>query len=193
MRPEQYDPASSEWTATGGWSVVCSGACDVDVPMWHFAYRASGPEISSSETFRLVHMRSEGKPIELLVAPGSRSRRAAGIVLTSVGGLATRTGGILLGAGLLVNTAGRINGGPGNDADYYAGGSVAVVGVAALISGIVLLVSGGTTVTFRDDAAVSTGEKADDTWLRLPVRHEGGAWIETSSSGMTVPLVSGAF
>ena len=130
---------------------VCTAPCDriIDATQGDEFY-FSGKGITRSERFSLVDVSGD---ISAHVHPGSEGMRTAAVVGVVTGTLLTLVGGATLASGLAWNAS--------NDADSHAAASTAAatggvllgVGVAALVTGVVLMVSSSTTYELHSTSA----------------------------------------
>jgi hypothetical protein len=129
---EQQNPTGDRFVS------MCLAPCDRPYSIGR-TYRIAGNDVRASEPFVL-----QGKPGSTVTVHYSEAKHATGVVLTEVGVLVTIVGGLTLFGGVF----GSCSESGGEDActTYrwltYTGGALAIVGVTAIVSGIVLMVQG---------------------------------------------------
>lgn len=123
---------------------VCTSPCDeVFDAATGESYTVKG-EFSSAPSFTLVGRTGD---MELTVSPGSRGARVGGIVLTAVGGGGILGGGMLALLGALAQSDANATGvDNSNSALVTPGLAVAGLGAAALVIGIVVIVTNKTEI-----------------------------------------------
>jgi hypothetical protein len=120
------------------WTRVCAAPCDRPFAIG-MTYRIAGDDVRETMPFVL-----EGKPGATVTLHFSESKHATGSALVQAGVIVTIVGGLTL----VGSVFGSCSESGGEDActNYqwltYTGGAVAVVGVAAIISGVVLMIQG---------------------------------------------------
>jgi hypothetical protein len=119
-------PGGTATAAGVSYTMACVWPCNKRLDR-QAMYFVSGRGVTESESFVLP----QGDRVRLDVDAGSKSKRAMGIILTPLGITAAVVGGALMAV-----------------EDYRTTGAViGVVGLAALIPGIIFLATSGTTVT----------------------------------------------
>jgi hypothetical protein len=121
------------------WQVVCKSPCDTSVQLGG-EYRIGGEGVTASSPFAL-----HGPSTELRVDAGAHEIRRAGIYLAIIGFLAAAAGGVFL----AVQAIRPPEGGGLGTGGYVAIGAAAAGGALGL-TGVGLIVGGGTSV--RDEA-----------------------------------------
>jgi hypothetical protein len=120
------------------WIRVCAAPCDRPFPIGK-TYRIAGEDVRESPPFVLA-----GKAGSTVTLHFSESKHDTGKTLVEGGVIVTLVGGLTLFSGLF----GSCSDSSGSDecSSYhwlaYTGGALAVVGVTAIVSGIVLMVQG---------------------------------------------------
>jgi hypothetical protein len=180
---EGSDEARLEQDATGrgGWQQVCSAPCDMQLPN-DKDYRITGGGMKSSRVFHLAGHTGDHETVT--VSPGSKGWLVVGIVLLPIAGLTMFVGLIAGLVGSFAEAAGDRNG-----AGLASGGWTAFgVGTAALIGGIVLIVSNAKTGISQDVQAAQTGLLLrSDAWKNVP----RPTWKEASPLDKALPPVVG--
>jgi len=130
------------------WSPVCTSPCRAAV--WAGAeYRIAGPGVKRSEPFVIA---PSDAPLLLRANPGSLESWIGGLILTPVGGATVAFGALYYGMQEVCvedcNQASKEK----QDA-RAAATTVMVIGAAAVVTGIVLIVANQTTVTQTDFAS----------------------------------------
>lgn len=120
------------------WTRVCAAPCDRPFAIGK-TYRIAGKDVRETTPFVL-----EGKPGATVTLHFSETKHATGSALVQAGVIITIVGGLTF----IGSVFGSCSEEGGGDActNYqwltYTGGAVAVLGVAAIISGVVLMVQG---------------------------------------------------
>jgi hypothetical protein len=169
------------------WAPVCAAPCDFLVPL-EGEYRITGRGLRSTKPFVLVG--ETGQRINLEVEPSSQGGFVGGIVLGSVGVVSVITGTVLwlLGAAC---SGGACSVGDTSDNGTYstmetAGVVLSVTGAAALVGGIVLLVSNihSTSRQTLAEWLPHMPRSSEVGWHGMPRRDEGSV-----DSPMVLPKV----
>jgi hypothetical protein len=120
------------------WIRVCTAPCDRPFPIGR-TYRIGGDDVRASTPFVL-----SGKPGSTITLHFSESKHSTGKALVEGGVIVTLVAGFTLFGGLFGSCSD--SGGSDECSSYhwltYTGGALAVVGVAAIVGGIVLMVQG---------------------------------------------------
>jgi hypothetical protein len=120
------------------WIPVCLAPCDRPYSLGK-NYRIAGNDVRESDTFVL-----EGKPGSTITLHYSAAKHATGAALTEAGVIVTILGGLTMVGGVFGSCSDV--GGEEACTTYrwlaYTGGALAVVGVATIISGVVLMAQG---------------------------------------------------
>jgi hypothetical protein len=168
------------------WTTVCAAPCDVPLPLDR-DYRVSGEGIRNSRVFRLEA--NPGQRVIISVSPTSKGAFAGGIALTSVGAGGIVVGLVMVLVGLVNNcvTSVTCEQNQSNAPLEEAGASVALIGLGAMVAGIVLFatnIHSRATPTLAElmPAPVARPETA---WLKAPVWHDSPR--ESSIAPATVP------
>jgi hypothetical protein len=181
-------------TGSGDWRIVCQAPCDRQLSNAK-DYRITGGGMKNSAVFNLRGQQGDHETVT--VSSASKAWFVVGIVLVPVGGLVTLVGLMVGLVGSLVSTAAtspsdRVSG----DNMAHAGWITAGIGVAALVGGIVLIVSNARTSAAQDVASAQTGLLLQsDAWKRMPMP----TWKDASStekslpSIVSVPVLNGRF
>jgi hypothetical protein len=165
------DEARLQQDATGNadWRTVCSPPCDQPLPTGP-DYRIDGAGLKTSSVFKLSG--GQGDRVTLTVGAGSKAWFIVGIVATPLGGLVTMIG-------LLTGLVGTLGESVATGAQRQEVGSIASagwaifgVGAAALVGGIVLLVSNSKTTAAQDVSAAQGAALV--THRPLPTWREAG-------------------
>jgi hypothetical protein len=161
----------------GTWETACEGPCNVQLPL-SAEYRIAGENgLRQSSSFHLPGQ--AGDHVIITLSGGSKAWLVTGIVVTSVGGL-----GMLVGS--LVALAGSLSGGffgciggncgpPSNsngDSVAAAGWATALVGAAAAVGGIVLIIHNARTGVAVDLTGTQSARVQGDAWAHVPTWHE---------------------
>jgi hypothetical protein len=120
------------------WTAVCAAPCDRPYSIGR-TYRIAGNDVRESDSFVL-----EGKPGSTITLHYSAAKHTAGAALTEAGVIVTILGGLTLVGGVFGSCS--EDGGEEACTTYrwltYTGGALAVVGVATIITGVVLMAQG---------------------------------------------------
>jgi hypothetical protein len=178
----------------GEWTTVCSGPCDMALPMGN-DYRIAGGSIRPSGVFHLSG--APGDRVTINVNPGSKAWFVLGIVGTSLGGAVALVGlfvGLIGSVGVTVSPTGstdRQNWQGVENAGWVTFG----VGAVAVVGGILLI-----TGNARTSAAPEAGPPQQaallaqgDAWKKVPTWREATPEQKALPPVMGVPLWSGRF
>jgi len=126
------------------WTVVCRASCDRDLPL-AYEYRINGSNVRTSEPFRL--QAQPGQRLTLEVNASSESAHSVGIVLVAASPILLATGFFYVVAGSLGGAVGCDPGQTcnGNSTATTGGAVLMGTGLVALIAGIALIASNGST------------------------------------------------
>jgi hypothetical protein len=180
----------------GNWSVACMAPCDAELPLAN-DYRITGEGIRSSRVFRITAM--AGQHVVINVNPASKGGFTGGVVLTSIGPVVFFIGAIVWLVGeaeaSLYSTDSSDNGlssGQSNGKGAETtGGVMMLVGLGALVGGVVLIV--GNSHTKQSQEVVQPPAHAGADWLRLPTWHEAVGPERSIPVAPAVPLFSRSF
>jgi hypothetical protein len=203
------------WVVTGGmgsaevrsfadarWTPACAAPCDKSLPIDN-DYRITGPGIRTSKTFRLS-VRA-GEKVSIAVNAGSKGGFIGGIVLLGIGGAGVIIGLTVALVGAAESATESYNPVTGNftqnnngSGTETAGWIIALVGAAAAVVGVVLMVNNGKTKETQEQIAKGPASPAwdhgpggrEDAFLRLPTWHAKDA-VESAIPRVTsLPVVS---
>ena len=167
------------------WARVCQAPCDAALPVG-VRYRVTGGASSMSDPFLLAGL--PGSREIVVVDTGGQTRRVAGVVSVVASPLLFLGGLTLTFVGALSDTS--------QPALVLTGVGVALVGAPlALVTGIVLLVSGGG----GKDQVEQQLENGQSASLKAPAWADLASWSGSAPearrppSALGVPLVSGRF
>ena len=196
---EGSDVAQRQRDTTGDhrhWDDVCSAPCDQLLPL-RYTYRIAGAGLRNSGPFGLSVQKGERETLN--VDEGSKAGFVLGIVGASVGSFAATIGLLVVLLNAIVESADAISSTPNDGNGEAVGWTITGVGVAALVGGIVLMVTNARTGRSQTPAAVprAAAPIALGPW-RLPatgtfgIRHEARG--ETlAPPTLSAPLFSVAF
>lgn len=185
------DVVLEQLSSSGAWREVCAAPCDKPLALG-MEYRIGGSGTRASKPFDLEA--ENGQRLVLDVSRASSGAYAGGIVLISLGSVATFVGLIVLAVGGLQN-----------DISNNGGGTVATglvitgVGLASLIVGIVLTVGNKHTAVNQAMASADTGGPRVASLFgtpekRLPAWFDGvNHRVASTPAAPVVPLFSTAF
>ena len=162
---EEY--ARIGWTSIGVEQEVCVSPCgNVFNASSGLTYRIKG-DFPSSPSFSLIGRRGD---VEVAVTPGSRGLRVGGIVLIALGGAAVLVGGAVAASGALQSSTTTYNS-DGSQSQGDGGGTETVGfvvmggGVAAIVGGVIALVSAKTSIDVHSmGSSEQTGSIAPRYW-----------------------------
>lgn len=176
-----------------GWATMCTAPCDQQVPLAG-SYRLAGDGIRASRTFKLAG--KAGDKVYIQADPASRGGFVGGIVLISIGAP------VLVIGSLVELVVAAINGASHLDGTYtdtsgaqVVGLSMMGLGVAGIITGIVLVAGNGSTKLDQTIASPGATNAAAalgaDVFKKMPIyrQSEGPALPPLHS----VPLFTGSF
>jgi hypothetical protein len=132
------------------WARVCAAPCDRPQPIGR-TYRIAGDDVRETAPFVL-----EGKPGETVTLHFSETKHKTGSSLVQAGVIVTLLGGLTF----IGSVFGSCSESGGDEActTYkwltYTGGAIAVVGVATIVSGIVLMAQGSKATVDQKSARV---------------------------------------
>jgi hypothetical protein len=156
-------------TGDGSWRTVCSPPCDQSLPVGP-DYRIEGGSFKSSSVFKLSG--GQGERVTVTISGASKGWFVAGIVATAI---AAPVSLISLLTGLTASLeAGVTTGSIHDQASSFASGAwtVFAVSAAALVGGIVLIVTNAKTTTTQDvgiaQAALLATPAHRPTWREPP-------------------------
>ena len=187
------DAAPAGKRVTNGWATICSAPCDQEVPLAG-SYRLAGDGVRPSRTFKLA-----GKPgdkVYIQADPASRGGFVGGIVLISVGVPVLVIGTFVELVVGLVNVASKADGEyTDTSGAQVVGLSMMGLGVAGIITGIVLVAGNGSTKLDQTIAGPAASKNAaelgSDVFKKVPIYHQSeGPAIPPAH---TVPLFTGTF
>ncbi|MEO8797913.1 MAG: hypothetical protein ABI551_08515 [Polyangiaceae bacterium] len=178
---------------TNGWATMCTAPCDQEVPLAG-SYRLAGAGIRASHTFKLA-----GKPgdkVYIQADPASKGSFVGGIVLISVGAPVLVIGTFVELVVGLINAASRVdNSYTDTSGAQVVGLSMMGLGVAGIITGIVLVAGNGSTKLDQTIASPGAPKAAAaigaDVFKKMPVYHLGEG--PTLPPLHSVPLFTGSF
>jgi hypothetical protein len=155
----------------------------------HHEYRLAGRDIRSSRRFHLEA--SSGQSVAITARTALDANYGGGIVLIVLGVAA-------IPGGLLVAIIGDVAGTFGSDptlgvALEVTGGLIALVGIAGIVGGIVLVSNNIESHATQEIPLPKPPERPDTTWLREPVWQDP---VRDSTSGATrvgIPILSRSF
>jgi hypothetical protein len=126
----------------GTWGHACDAPCGAILDR-SSRYRIQGDKITTSGEFELS---PSSATVRLAVRAGSRTKRRAGVALSSVGGSLLGIGLLSLGIGGLQSRL-DTTGGQTNSRNYFiAGGMLTGVGLSTMTGGLVLVIGNRTSV-----------------------------------------------
>ena len=176
------------------WQTVCSGPCDVELPVGP-DYRIAGGGMRPSGIFHLTG--GPGNRVVVTVSPASKAWFVMGIVVVSIGGPVALVGlalGLVGSLGTSTTTPGSID--HQNWASVERAGWITfAVGAAAIVGGVVLIVNNSrSSTTLENAAAAQTGLLVEgDAWKRVPTWHDAKPEEKAAPQIMAVPLWTGRF
>jgi hypothetical protein len=165
------------------WVTVCSGPCNVRVPVGP-EYRIAGGGIRPSRPFQLAG--APGDRVTIDVTAGSTGWFVLGIVIIPIGGVVMLTGLVI---GLIGSAVAQ--GATGADHDtataWASGGWVTfALGTAAMVGGVLLVINNGhSSVTQNVGRVPAALLLQGDAWKRAP------AWKEATPVERALPPVVG--
>ncbi len=178
---------------SNGWATMCTAPCDQEVPLAG-SYRLAGDGIRASRTFKLAG--KAGDKVYIQADPASRGGFVGGIVLISVGAPVLVIGAFVELVVGVINAASRVDGSyTDTSGAQIVGLSMMGLGVAGIITGIVLVAGNGSTKldqTIASPGAPKAAAALDaDVFKKMPVyrQSEGPALPPLHS----VPLFTGSF
>lgn len=168
-------------TGNGDWRQVCSAPCDIQLPN-DKDYRITGGGMKASRVFNLAGHRGDHETVT--VSPGSKGWFVMGIVLLPLGGV-TMFFGLIFG---LIGSVAEAAGDQGASGLASGGWTAFAIGTAALVGGIVLVVSNAKTGVSQDVATAQTGLLLrSEAWNSVP----RPTWKEASPLDKAMPPVVG--
>jgi hypothetical protein len=176
----------------GTWSVVCTNPCDVSLSKDH-DYRITGGGVRRSKPFRLSG--ENGQRVLMTVDTASSGGFALGIVAISIGAPVTLIAGLIW---LVASACDSVDGSSirsGCADTARTSGITALVGLAALVGGIVLMTKNGSTKVTQDLMQAPAPPPAPPPQARLPQWGRETATGPTLPAGatFTVPILTGRF
>jgi hypothetical protein len=179
---------------SGRWTTVCAAPCDAALPLDH-EYRLIGEGIRSSRAFGLSA--NPGQHVLIHVSTGSKAGFAGGLAMASIGVAAVAVGLVVLAFGALGCESTDEFGnciGSSDSSTETVGGVIALVGVAVMVGGIILLATNARThETQSVGALLETPARPETAWLRAPIWHDSVRDSSAAPKGMGFPLLSRSF
>ena len=174
------------------WVTVCVAPCDKAVSS-EFSYRIAGDGIRNSRVFTL-HAENGDREI-LTIDESSSSAFVAGIIVTSVGGAAIFVGAFVVAIGSIQTGLESLSGSQEDHGTETAGLGIMAVGLAAVIGGVVTIVSNARTGVTPGSVSPPAG------WLTPMVRtsdarserRRDAPWGASFPPMTSVPLFGGHF
>jgi hypothetical protein len=187
------DLALEARTPDSGWGVLCNAPCDQEVPL-NADFRISGSGTRTSHAFKIIAQ--PGQHVAISVNPGSSGGFVLGIVMLGVSPAVIFIGFIVWAVGAIESsTTDIVTGQKGNGSGAETvGGVMMLVGLGALIGGIILVVSNSSTKQTQEIMQPGAPPpRRDDAWLRMPMWHEGAGFERSVPRPQTIPLFSRSF
>jgi hypothetical protein len=149
------------------WRPACQLPCNRELDA-NLHYRIGGPGVKKSDPFQL-----NSEDMDLHVRTGSKASRVVGIVLTPIGG-ALVTAGTMLWFLSDFSIEGKPSESKKKETRFYAV-TTWIAGATALVTGIVLIATSGTSIS-KQKPATRTTWKAPSSFLSLG----SGVWLSPS-------------
>jgi hypothetical protein len=182
-----------------GWSRAYEGPCDKAL-MVGPEYRLNGPDIRPSRPFQLDASLSQG----VRITPNTASQEAytGSFALVGIGSVAVAVGLVTVLVGALEGIAVRVGScthpcdasGPAGNPEVEAGGGIAaLVGAAALVSGMLLVVHNAHSGLRQEPIPAKLPQRPDAAWLRTPVWQGAGKDPMAGVTRLGIPILSRTF